>query len=83
MNDPKLTEPRFLLTIFLLLVAVAYDFAITFWKPVADPNLIGMVFGILNGTGYTATVNFWLGSSKSSADKDQTISETIARTTKP
>lgn len=71
----KLLDERFILTLIILVVAVVYDFAITFWKPIADPNLVGAVLGVLNTGGLAVCISYWFGTTQSSSFKDATIRE--------
>lgn len=68
-----MNEPRFIISLVVLLLAAAYDGLVTFFHPQADPSLIGAVFGVLNTGGFAVVVQWWLGSSKQSTEKDQTI----------
>lgn len=68
-----LTEPRFILSMAIIVLAVVYDMLITFFHPAADAHLVGAVFGALNTGGFAVAVQFWIGSSASSREKDTTI----------
>jgi hypothetical protein len=59
-----LTDQRFIVSLLLLVPAWA-----TIWIFHTDSTLVTMGFGTL-----TAVAGYWIGTSKSSSDKDDTIS---------
>lgn len=69
----KLQDPRFLISVLVIVAALLYDMTITFWKPLADPNLVGAILGALNTGGFAVAIQFWLGSSSGSKEKDDQI----------
>jgi hypothetical protein len=75
----ELKDPRFILSMTVIFIAALYDLCVSFLHPTADPNLIGMILGVLNGGGFAAAVQFWIGSSASSKEKDTAIANLSAK----
>ena len=62
----------------LILVAVAFDFTLFFVNiPVENRDMINMALGTLNSLGFASVVTFFLGSSRSSAQKTDTINTLV------
>jgi len=73
-----LIEARFILTVLLILLAGIYDVAVTFWKPIEDPAIIGTILGVLNTGGFMSAVGYWFGTTTASKAKDETIAAQAA-----
>lgn len=65
------------LAAFVMLLFAAYAFAITFWKPISDPTIMGMILGILGSNGFTVVLSYFFGSSAGSSNKDAVIKEAL------
>lgn len=72
-------DERFWISITVIFVAAAFDMVLYLLPTKADTNLISTIVGVLNSVGLVAVVQFWLGSSKGSQDKDATISNMAQR----
>lgn len=70
-----MTEPRFFLSIVIILIAGIFDFAVTFLPHQIDIQLLTVILTALNGNGVAVIVQYWLGSSKSSNDKYAVIAQ--------
>ncbi len=68
-----MNDPRFIISIAVIILAAVYDGLVTFLHPTADPNLVGTILGVLNTGGFAVAVQFWIGSSLGSKTKDETI----------
>ena len=71
----RLLEQRFLISAAVIFIAGVYDFAVTFWHPAIDKELLTVIMTALNANGIVVVVSYWLGSSKGSNDKDSTINQ--------
>lgn len=62
------------LSIGLIVSAIAFDFSL-FWVTFPEENrdMLNMAMGTFNSLGFASVVSFFLGSSKSSSDKNSTI----------
>lgn len=61
------------LTIFLTLMVCAMVYAITMTEiPAANKDMAVYIFGVVTGA-WTTAVSYWLGTSRSSANKDQAL----------
>jgi hypothetical protein len=72
-----LKDPRFIVTLLVLVLAGIYDLAVTFFPIHIDRELMTVILTSLNANGLVVAVSYWLGSSKSSSEKDQTISKLL------
>lgn len=59
-----------LLSVTVILVFVLFAYNLVYEKPNANKELLNVIVGALVA-GFTAVVNFWLGSSQGSRDKDR------------
>ena len=66
------------LAAFVMLLFTVYAFAITFWHPVVDPTIQGMILGTLGSSGFGAVMQYFFGSSSGSASKSDTINKLTA-----
>lgn len=78
MSNDSFSDPRFIVSITVIALAAIYDFAISFFHPSADANLIGAILGVLNAGGFAVAIQFWIGSSSGSKEKDVTITHLAA-----
>ena len=76
LSQNDLFSKRFVyyLSIGLAFTAIAYDFLLFFVTyPEANRDMINFVCGIINTGAFMSVINFFLGSSKGSADKQEMI----------
>ena len=79
-QDDKFSK-RFVyyLSIALIGAAIIFDFTLFFANyPTANRDMINMALGTLNSLGFASVVTFFLGSSKSSAQKNDVITQLSA-----
>lgn len=69
----SLTEARFLISASVILVAALFDFLVLFVGTSLDKEVTMFILTALNTNGIVAVVQYWIGSSKGSTDKDSTI----------
>lgn len=68
------------LSIGLIGAALAFDFTLLFANiPDDNRDMINMALGTLNSLGFASVVSFFLGSSKSSATKSDTINTLVSK----
>lgn len=67
-------EPQALLAIIMVCSMVALAFVLVF-KQAPDSDIFKMLIGGFMTTGFATIINFYFGSSKGSATKDETISK--------
>lgn len=71
----KFTEPRFIISMAVILLAAVYDLAITFCSIRLDKELATVILTALNANGLVVVISYWLGSSSGSKDKDAQITQ--------
>ena len=60
-------------------VSSFFIIVLVWWKPPgADNQLLNTLIGLYVGSGLITVINWWVGSSKSSQDKDATIASQIS-----
>lgn len=69
----SLTEARFIISASVILVAALFDFFVLFIGTSLDKEVTMFILTALNTNGIVAVVQYWIGSSKGSTDKDSTI----------
>ncbi len=69
-------EPQALIAIMLIMAMIALAFVLI-WrgKDVPDSDMLKMLVGGFMTTGFATIINFYFGSSRGSATKDETISK--------
>ena len=68
-------DERFWVTVAAIGMAGLFDFAVCFFPIRIEKELMTVILTALNTNGFVVAVQFWLGSSKGSQDKDATIHE--------
>lgn len=66
-------DERFWITIVVVVIAIAFDTVVYLVPTRLDANLVSVILTAVNLNGFVVAVQYWLGSSKSSQEKDSTI----------
>ena len=78
----KLKEPEFIIVILVILLAFTVDMVAYFFKTQLDHDLVVQILTTFNGGGFIASVQYAIGSSSGSKDKDAAIAS-LANGKKP
>lgn len=76
-------EPRLMVSLLILTGAFVVSLIVLLWREDTSPETIGIVVGAWLTGGLTGVHNFWLGSSKGSADKGEAMREQLRNPLSP
>lgn len=70
-----LFDQRFVVAVLTIVIVAVYDFAVTFFHPVIEKELLTVMITALNANGLIVAIQYYLGSSKGSTDKNPPIKQ--------
>jgi len=71
----KLKEPQYIVVFVVVLLTFTLDVIAYFFKTSLEHDLLVMILTTFNGQGFITAINFAIGSSAGSKDKDEKLAQ--------